>query len=355
MTKPISSDFLIRSSKVEDASRVAYINAQSWQTTYQGIISNNFLKTVTPEQQLPRAKRLVESTDLFCFVAESKTTHEIVGFAFFGKNREPKVDADCELQAIYILKEFQGLGIGKMLFDFGINKLKEKSKQRMTVSVFEANEPARLFYESLGAKKIEDDCVIVDEVRHTTSTYIWDLSKIKSLNPIQNYKIELALDNDVPAITLLVNAAYKELADLGLNYTATYQKDDTTRERISNGRCFLLKDRTNRIVGTILMTVENYFTNRDTAYLGQFGVLPEHKRSGLGTLLIEHCEALAKNEGFEGIQLDTAIPAKRLVDWYLKREYKVVGQQHFDGKTYDSYVFEKIFAKSIKHSGRIEE
>lgn len=158
-----------------------------------------------------------------------------------------------------------------------------------------------------------------------------------------NFKIRLAKEIDIPDVTKLVNAAYRELADMGLNYTATYQNDDKTKERISNGRCFVLIDDANRIIGTILITIENYFTNNNTAYLGQLGVLPEFKKKGLGTKLMEFCENLIKEEGFSGVQLDTAIPAKHLVEWYQRRGYQIVGQEHYEGKTYDSYVFEKIF------------
>lgn len=170
-------------------------------------------------------------------------------------------------------------------------------------------------------------------------------------------KIEPAQPHEVSTITKLVNVAYKELADMGLNYTATYQNDDKTKERISKGRCFVLKDSSDKILGTILMTVENYFTNSNTAYLGQFGVLPEFKKNGLGTKLMEFCENLAMEEGFSGIQLDTAIPAKHLVDWYQRRGYKIVGQEHYEGKTYDSYVFEKTFPSQweryfLKNKGR---
>lgn len=155
------------------------------------------------------------------------------------------------------------------------------------------------------------------------------------------FKIERAQAHEVSNITKLLNLAYKELSDMGLNYTATTQNDDKTKVRISKGRCFVLKDNSEQILGTILMTVENYFTNHNTAYLGQFGVLPEFKKKGLGTMLLNFCENLAAEEGFYGIQLDTAIPAKHLVDWYQRRGYKIVGQEHDENKTYDSYVFEK--------------
>ncbi len=160
---------------------------------------------------------------------------------------------------------------------------------------------------------------------------------------ITDMKISRAQENDIPELTCLVNAAYKELADMGLNYTATNQKDEKTKERIAKGRCFIVKEDSGKIVGTILLTVENYFTNRHTAYISQFGILPEFKKNGLGTRLMQFCEELAREEKFEGVQLDTAIPARHLVNWYLKTGYEIVGKTHWDGKTYDSYVFEKKF------------
>ena len=175
MTNTKISAFVIRKAGDKDAEQIAFINAESWQTTYRGIVDHSFLATITPAQQLPRAKRLVESAELSCIVAEHKQTKEIAGFACFGKNREAKVDADCELHAIYLIAKFQGCGIGKMLYDFGVKELKEKSKRRMRVSVFEANKKARAFYERQGGQRILDDHVDLAGVRYITATYIWNL------------------------------------------------------------------------------------------------------------------------------------------------------------------------------------
>lgn len=157
-----------------------------------------------------------------------------------------------------------------------------------------------------------------------------------------NYRICLATEFEVPTIRELVNAAYKQLADMGLNYTGTYQDDARTLARMKQGRCFLLKDN-EKILGTVLLTKENLTTGRNTAYVGQFAVWPEFKKQGIGSILMDHCEKLAMTEGFEGVQLDTAIPAVHLVNWYLKRGYEIVGQIHYEGKTYNSYIFEKRF------------
>lgn len=156
--------------------------------------------------------------------------------------------------------------------------------------------------------------------------------------------LRLAKDSDVSELRSLINSAYKELLDQGLNYTATYQDEEKTRERISTGRAFVLLKK-QQIIATILFKKDNFFTKKNTAYVGQFAVAPEFKKNGLGTILMDYCEELAQKEGFEGIQLDTAIPAKHLVQWYLKRGYQIVGEIHWEGKTYNSYMFEKIFLK----------
>ncbi len=159
----------------------------------------------------------------------------------------------------------------------------------------------------------------------------------------QKLFLRTSTEADIPVLRVLVNSAYKELADMGLNYTATYQDEETTRQRIAQGRAFVL-ELNNKIVATILFSQENHFTNKKTAYVGQFAVLPELKKHGFGSILMDYCENFAFAEGYEGIQLDTAQPAEHLVNWYLKRGYKVVGETHWEGKTYRSYIFEKAFS-----------
>jgi ribosomal protein S18 acetylase RimI-like enzyme len=156
------------------------------------------------------------------------------------------------------------------------------------------------------------------------------------------YLLREAVEADVSEIRKVVNEAYKELSDQGWNYTATYQDEAVTWERMQTGRTFaLIQD--SKIIATILFSKKNYITQINSAYVGQFAVLNHAKNRGLGNLLMAFCEKLANDEKFDAIQLDTAQQAKRLVDWYLKRGYKIIGETHWEGKTYDSYIFEKRF------------
>ncbi|MNY69242.1 hypothetical protein D3C86_2071450 [compost metagenome] len=56
---------------------------------------------------------------------------------------------------------------------------------------------------------------------------------------------------------------------------------------------------------------------------------------------MDHVENIATEEGYESIQLDTAKQAPHLVAWYLKRGYQVIAEHKYDGKTYESLIFEK--------------
>lgn len=154
-------------------------------------------------------------------------------------------------------------------------------------------------------------------------------------------EVRPAYDFDVPAIRLLVNTAYKDLADLGLNYTATYQDEDVTRARIQKGCAFVLEC-SHQIVGTVLFTEENLFTGFHSGYVSQLAVSPSKRKLGLASYLMKLCERIALEEGYNALQLDTAKPAHHLVSWYQRMGYVIVGEKHWDGKTYDSYIFEKI-------------
>lgn len=150
----------------------------------------------------------------------------------------------------------------------------------------------------------------------------------------------LAKDADVPALRKLVNAAYSELADLGLNFTGTYQDEAITRERMLGCDVFLAfyKD---VLIGTVALAVETRQGEEPVLYLSQFAVAPACKRQGLGRCLLQLADDHARKQGIRRLQLDTAIPAAHLVSLYLREGYEIIDEIHHRGKTYRSYIMEK--------------
>jgi ribosomal protein S18 acetylase RimI-like enzyme len=157
---------------------------------------------------------------------------------------------------------------------------------------------------------------------------------------LDEYRVRRANDADAPGLRALLNASYKELGDRGLNYTATYQDEAETLREIQNRIVYTAFD-AGKMIATISMREENRMTGKKSAYVGKFGVHPDRKKRGLGKLLMQFIEERARKEGYQWIQLDTAKPAEHLVDWYKRQGYHIVGDTRFDGKTYESWIFEK--------------
>jgi GNAT superfamily N-acetyltransferase len=145
-------------------------------------------------------------------------------------------------------------------------------------------------------------------------------------------------------ITALLHRAYKELADMGLRFVATYQDIETTRQRIEEGLCFVaLED--GRIVGTITLYLggegcETY-ERTGVAHFGQFGIDPEVQGKGIGRMLLQKAEQTAIANGFTEMALDTSEKATHLIDLYRRWGYEVVETVQWDVTNYRSVVMSK--------------
>jgi ribosomal protein S18 acetylase RimI-like enzyme len=130
---------LIRVASPEDIEGIARVHVDSWRSTYQGIISESFLSGLTLEKRKKNWSWTFNNLnkDEKIFVAEDEG--RIVGFSNGGKNRIDDPEYDGELYAIYILKEYQGKGIGKKLVEKVAASLMEKNYKAMMVWVLESN------------------------------------------------------------------------------------------------------------------------------------------------------------------------------------------------------------------------
>ena len=73
---------------------------------------------------------------------------KIIGFACYGVCRDEDLPSCGEVIAIYVLKEAQGLGIGKKLMDAALKRL--ASYKTIALWVLKGNSHAIGFYEHIG-------------------------------------------------------------------------------------------------------------------------------------------------------------------------------------------------------------
>lgn len=138
-----------------DAKSIAKVHVDSWRSTYKNIVPDSFLDNLTYEKSEQRQlEYLNESNDKSALVA--LIDDQVVGFAMFGKNRDDKYDYQGEIYGIYLLEEYQGKGIGKLLFNESVKWLIDKGYKDMILWVLKDNIAAIGFYEKVGGTVVAD-------------------------------------------------------------------------------------------------------------------------------------------------------------------------------------------------------
>ncbi len=161
----------IRNAVLTDALGIARVQVDSWKTTYRNVIPDKFLDQMTYESREQKWKDIIFKETVF--IAENKDG-EVVGFSNGGKERTGKYPSyEGELYAIYILKEYQRQGLGKLLLKPIIEELKKQNIFSMMVLVLEENS-SRLFYESLEAERIDTTVIEVAGKKLNELVYGWD-------------------------------------------------------------------------------------------------------------------------------------------------------------------------------------
>ncbi|USK45808.1 GNAT family N-acetyltransferase [Cytobacillus oceanisediminis] len=167
----------IRKAVLNDAKGIAKVHVDSWRTTYKNIIPDEFLNNLSYQRREELWINNIPKGNVF--VAENDKG-EIVGFSSGGIERSGKYkEYQGELSSIYILKEFQGQGIGKALTNPVIRELEKLGINSMLVFVLEEND-SRLFYEKIGGKIIDTVEVEIAGKKLKELVYGWD--NIRTLN-----------------------------------------------------------------------------------------------------------------------------------------------------------------------------
>jgi ribosomal protein S18 acetylase RimI-like enzyme len=166
----------IRKAILTDTKGIAKVHVDSWKTTYTNIVPEEYLSNLTYESREQIWINNIPNGGVY--VAEN-IEGEIVGFSSGGKKRSGKYSGIYgELYAIYILKEYQGQGIGKALIRPIIDEIRGMGLNSMLVLVLKDN-ISRLFYESLGGKKINTVEVEIAGKKLSELVYGWeDISNI---------------------------------------------------------------------------------------------------------------------------------------------------------------------------------
>ena len=149
----------IKKPDIQNAGKIVKVNMDTWKTSYRGIISDDYLDSLNSldEKRIERCMKQIQDNNPYLIAL---IDGEIVGMLSYGKSRVDKHKESGEINAIYVLKEYQGNGIGKKLFLEAIKYLINKNYNSMIIGCLEGN-TSNNFYIKMGGKvDYKTECTI---------------------------------------------------------------------------------------------------------------------------------------------------------------------------------------------------
>ena len=181
-------DIRIREAVPADAGPIARVHIDTWRTSYAGIVPDEHLAGLSyRDREAVWVQILTGDRPAHCNLVAETGRGAIVGFAGGGPEREGDEVYRGELYAIYLLREHQHRGIGRLLASAVARRLLAAGFDSMLLWVLEENRPARRFYESLGGEQVGRKTIAIGGAGLVEVSYGWkditglaDLPKVPS-------------------------------------------------------------------------------------------------------------------------------------------------------------------------------
>lgn len=164
--------FFTRKANQSDVSDIAHIHFESWNATYSNLLPETYRdKENNLSQKMQMWGKVLPSSGVNTWIAYD-TEDTAVGFiSYFKKGHE------CEITTLYLLPQYQNLGIGTKLMNVVLIDTSQcNSCSSLSLWVLKTNLSAISFYEKIGFKS-DGQC---DEELYE-DTKITDIRMVKSL------------------------------------------------------------------------------------------------------------------------------------------------------------------------------
>jgi ribosomal protein S18 acetylase RimI-like enzyme len=139
----------MRKARAGDCEALAAIHEQAWRSTYQGLIPHLHLERMIARRGPGWWRRQLERGARLKLVAFDGVPQ---GYVSFGEARGPWPWPAGEIFELYLSPPFQGIGLGKRLFNAARQSLREEDLRKLVVWALEDNRMACEFYAHLGGR-----------------------------------------------------------------------------------------------------------------------------------------------------------------------------------------------------------
>ena len=166
---------VVRRARAGDEEGIARVHVDSWREAYAGIVPADFLASLSYASRRSMWERVLgpDAAHQVAFVAET-SGEGIVGFA--SGFAAPDAGSPCigQLMTLYVLRAWQGHGLGRALFAAVVDGLGELGAEGLTLEVL-ADNPSRGFYERMGGRAGRIQTIPIGGADIEEIEYVWDL------------------------------------------------------------------------------------------------------------------------------------------------------------------------------------
>lgn len=142
----------IRDASPEDALAIAGVHVRSWQAAYRGLIDDDFLDRLRPEERAARYEFGAERAEAPRTIVALED-REIIGFATTGPCRDEDAREAGELYALYVDPPRWRSGAGRLLLAEATERMRRENLREAVLWVLRGNERAEHFYELGGWRR----------------------------------------------------------------------------------------------------------------------------------------------------------------------------------------------------------
>ena len=167
---------LVRPGRADDAAGIARVHVETWRAAYAGMLPDTYLVGLSATRRAAHwASVLSGGGAEKVLVAEADD--RIVGFVSCGPARRCAAlktrKTDGEVYTLYVLHDYQGMGLGRELLGAGFDRLIDGGFKAGVVWVLQPN-PSRFFYEAMGGAAIGERVEKFAGVPVTEVAYGWE-------------------------------------------------------------------------------------------------------------------------------------------------------------------------------------
>jgi GNAT superfamily N-acetyltransferase len=143
----------VRRADAQDARAISEVHRYAWEQAYSGLIPHKpLMQMICRRDETWWRKASRGSATILVIEVEG----QVVGYSTLGLNRARALPYDGEIYELYLLPEYQGTGLGSMLFGEALNLLKSLGCSGNIAWCLEDSDIVTRFFRSRGGRDVAE-------------------------------------------------------------------------------------------------------------------------------------------------------------------------------------------------------